>query len=127
MNMMAWNGLPKCTELGINMKQTHKIAYDYAMAMKTQRTYERGVEVALNQLCRDNQIFSLAEPLESAYTNLVQELLSPDLFDWLLWWMYDTDYGQEPMFFTVVAAEGQQITYDPTELTLYRFLEIVDV
>ena len=48
MNMMAWNGLPKCTELGINMKQTHKIAYDYAQAMRTQRTYERGVEVALN-------------------------------------------------------------------------------
>ena len=127
MNMMAWNGLLKITELGANMKQTHQIAYDYAMAMKTQRTYERGVEVALATLCSDNSIFSLAEPLESAYTNLVQELLSPELFEWLMWWMYDTDYGQEPLLFTVVAAEGQQITYDPTELTLYKFLEIVDV
>ena len=127
MNMMAWNGLLKITELGANMKQTHQIAYNYAMAMKTQRTYERGVEQALATLCSDNSIFSLAEPLESAYSDLVQTLLSPELFEWLMWWMYDTDYGQEPLLFTVVAAEGQQITYDPTELTLYRFLEIVDV
>ena len=127
MNMMAWNGLLKITELGANMKQTHQIAYNYAMAMKTQRTYERGVEQALATLCSDNSIFSLAEPLESAYSDLVQTLLSPELFEWLMWWMYDTDYGQEPLLFTVVAAEGQQITYDPTELTLYKFLEIVDV
>ena len=124
MNTMAWNGLLKITELGANMKQTHQIAYNYAMAMRTQRTYENVVSSALGSLCSDNQIFSLAEPLESAYTDLVQTLLSPELFEWLMWWMYDCDYGTKP--YTFSTGLDKEI-YDPTELTLYKFLEIVDV
>lgn len=107
----------------MTIKQTHKIAYDYAMAMKTQRTYERGVEQALATLCSDNNIFSLAEPLESAYTNLIQELLTPELFDWLMWWMYDTDYGTQDYTFSV---DGGHTNYTASDLTLYKFLEIID-
>ena len=103
------------------MKQLHKIAYNYAMALKTQRESEELVSKAFATLGSDNQIFALAEPVEGAYSDLVAELLGEDLYDWLCWWMYECEYGSRTMEFIV---QGQ--SYDPTTMTLYRFLEIVD-
>lgn len=103
------------------MKLTHKTAYDYAMNMKVQHTYEQQVHQALTMLCSDNQVFSLAEPLEGGYTQLVRETIGESLFDWLCWWMYEAEYGEKSMEFFV-----DNVRYDPTEITLYKFLEIVD-
>lgn len=103
------------------MKQNHQIAYNYAQALKTQRAAEDLVCKALGSLGSDNQIFGLAEPVEASYTTLVTELLGAQLFDWLLWWMYETDYGTQQMQFTIDGTE-----YDPTTMTLYKFLELVD-
>lgn len=103
------------------MKTTHKIAYDYCMAMITQRSGEQAVCQAFQALGSDNSIFGLAEPIEGVYTNLVSELLGEQLFDWLMWWMYETDCGTRNMEFSI-----DEATYDPTQMTLYRFLEIVD-
>ena len=103
------------------MKPTHKIAYDYCMAMITQRAAEESVSQAFAALGSDNLIFALAEPLEGAYTTLVESLLGPELFDWLMWWMYEADYGSRTLEFTV---DG--VDYCPEEMTLYKFLEIVD-
>lgn len=103
------------------MKTTHKIAYDFAQALKHQRAAEELVHRAFQTLGSDNQIFGLAEPVEGAYTELVHQLLAPELFDWLMWWMYETDYGTQPMEFTI-----NSVTYDPTTMTLYKFLETVD-
>ena len=107
----------------MTINQTHKIAYDYAQAMRTQRVYEQQVEVALGSLCRDNTIFSLCEPVEGPYTELLQQTIGTYLFDWLLWWMYDSDYGTKPYTFSV---DGGKTTHTATDLTLYKFLEIVD-
>jgi hypothetical protein len=103
------------------MKQTHKIAYDYCMALQTQRARDQAVDLALRCINPDNQIFGLADAVEGPYTELVAQLLGPELFDWLMWWMYETDCGKHPMLFEI---DG--VSYDPTEMTLYRFLEIVD-
>jgi hypothetical protein len=104
------------------MKTTHKIAYNYAMANLTQSAAIDQVNSALRSLGSDNYLFSLCEPLESAYTQLVESLLGPELWDWLTWWMYQTDNGQRHMEFTV-----NGVHYNPQDMTLYRFLEIVDV
>ena len=103
------------------MKPTHQIAYNYCMANIQQRAGEEMLSNALQSLGSDNQVFGLAEPLEGAYTELVQQLLGPELFEWLMWWMYETDYGQSKMEFTVNGVE-----YNPQDMTLFRFLEIVD-
>lgn len=103
------------------MKTTHKIAYDYVMAMITQRHGEEQVSKAFATLGSDNQIFGLAEPIEGAYTTLVHELIGEHLFDWLMWWMYETDSGTRQMHFTI-----DTTTYDPTEITLFKFLELID-
>jgi hypothetical protein len=103
------------------IKQTHKIAYDYAMAHIKQSAAVDQLNTALRSLGSDNYMFSLCEPLEAAYTKLVEGLLGPDLWDWLTWWMYETDHGTKKMEFMI-----QNRAYDPTQITLYKFLEIVD-
>lgn len=103
------------------MKQTHKIAYDYAMAHIKQSAGMDQVNNAFRALGSDSYIFSLCEPLESAYTTLVADLLGPQLFDWLTWWMYETDHGTQNMGFIIDGVE-----YNPQDMTLYKFLEIVD-
>jgi hypothetical protein len=110
------------TTLFTNMiKPTHKIAYNYCMATITQSAAVDQLNTALRGLGSDNYLFSLCEPLEAAYTTLVADLLGPKLWDWLTWWMYETDNGQRKMEFSIDGVE-----YDPTQMTLYRFLEIVD-
>lgn len=89
--------------------------------MITQQAYEQQLNSIFHCINADNQIFGLADAVEGPYTNLVQELLGPELFDWLMWWMYETDHGQVNMLFTI---DGT--SYDPTEMTLYKFLETVD-
>lgn len=107
----------------MSIKANHQVAYNYVNAMYTQRVYEQQLEVALRSLCCDNAIFSLCEPIEGPYTELVQQTIGTYLFDWLLWWMYDCDYGTQPYSFSV---DGGKTTYTATDLTLYKFLEIVD-
>jgi hypothetical protein len=103
------------------MKPTHQIAYNYAMANLQQSVAVDQLNTALGSLGSDNHMFSLCEPLEAAYTKLVEELLGPQLWDWLMWWMYETNYGSSRMDFSIDGVE-----YNPQDMTLYRFLEIVD-
>ena len=103
------------------MKPTHKIAYDYAMANIQQSAAIDQVNSALRSLGSDNYLFSVCEPLESAYTTLVADLLGPELWDWLTWWIYETNNGTRQMEFSI-----NGVDHDPTQMTLYRFLEIVD-
>ena len=103
------------------IKPTHQTAYNYCMVIIQQRSAEDQLNTALRSLGSDNYLFSLCEPLENAYTTLVAELLGTDLFDWLMWWIYETDCGKTSMEFSI-----NNISYDPTQMTLYRFLEIVD-
>lgn len=103
------------------MKPTHQIAYNYCMALQTQRAYEDQFNKLLQCINPDNQIFGLADAVEGPYTELVQTLLGPELFDWLMWWMYETYCGKVNMLFTI-----NGISHDPTTMTLYKFLEVVD-
>ena len=103
------------------IKPTHQAAYDYAMATITQRAGEDMLDKALCTLGSDNHIIDLCEPILVPYRKLLTTTIGPQLMDWLDWWMYETDYGKVNMEFTVNGT-----SYDPTTMTLYRFLEIVD-
>lgn len=98
-----------------------KIAADYANSLKSQSEAEDALNMALGALGSDNQIFSLAEPTINAYTALVQEILGLSLMDWLTWWMYETDYGTNPMTFII-----DNVDYDPTQLSFDQFWKLVD-
>ena len=103
------------------IKPTHQIAYNYCMANIQQRSGESQLHTALQALGSDNQVFGLAEPLEGAYTELVHQLIGDSLFDWLMWWMYETEMGTKSMHFNI---DG--VDYNPQDMTLYKFLETVD-
>jgi hypothetical protein len=103
------------------IKTTHQIAYNYCMANIQQSAAVDQINQALRSLGSDNYLFSVCEPLEGAYTKLVEELLGPELWDWLTWWMYETDNGSRRMEFSINGIE-----YNPQDMTLYRFLETVD-
>jgi len=103
------------------MKPTHKAMYDFAQAMHTQQIYEQQLGEALSVLGSHVDYIRLARAFDEAYGNFVREFVGDELFSWLEFWMYDCEYGTLSEIFTI---KGQD--YDPTELTLYKFLEIVD-
>lgn len=103
------------------IKPTHKIAYDYCMSMICQRAHEHRLDTAMRCINPDNQVFGLADAVEGPYTSLVHELIGDELMDWLMWWMYECDMGTKPMHFNI-----NGVDYDPTEMTLLKFLETVD-
>lgn len=103
------------------IKPTHQAAYDFAMATLKQSAGEIMLDKALRTLGSDNQIIDLCEPILVAYRKLLSQNLGQELMDWLDWWMYETDYGSKAMIFSI-----NNTKYDPTTMTLYRFLEIVD-
>lgn len=103
------------------IKHTHQTAYNYCMALKLQRDLEQELSKILQMINLDNQVFGLADAVEGPYTDLVHELIGDNLFEWLMWWMYETEFGTKDMEFII---EGT--SYDPTSMTLYRFLELVD-
>lgn len=101
----------------MNIKQI----YDYVSAMKHQAETENLVNSAFRQLNPDNCILGTAQPIQSAYTKLVQQLLTPSQYDWLEWWMYETDFGQRSMEFSI-----DNEFLDASGMTFYKFWEIVD-
>lgn len=103
------------------IKPTHQAAYDFAMATLQQRSGEDQLGKALRALGSDNEIIDLCEPLLTAYRQLLATTIGPELMDWLDWWMYETDYGDKAMHFSI-----DNVEYDPTQMTLYKFLETVD-
>jgi len=102
-------------------KSLHQTLYDYVQACHTQEVYENAVATAFVSLGSENAIIDLAQPLKAAYTKHIKQLVTQDLWDWLEWWMYETEYGTRPFKFVV---DGT--SYDPTTITLFKFLEIVD-
>lgn len=103
------------------IKPTHQAAYDFCQATITQSAGENLLDQALRTLGSDNQIIDLCEPILAAYRKLLTQTIGESLMDWLDWWMYETEHGTKPMHFSINGKE-----YDPTQMTLYKFLEIVD-
>lgn len=99
---------------------TQKIALDYAQATHLQTEAEDRLNLAFGALGSDNMVMSLAEPIFRAYTKLIQEILGPKAWDWLIWWMYETDSGTKPMEFTL-----NEVDYCPTQLTFDEFWNLV--
>lgn len=67
------------------------------------------------------RLFPNAElPYNNYYESLVKDVLGDQLFDWLEWWIYEAKHGTTGKFWI----DG--IDYETTNMTLNRFLELVD-
>jgi hypothetical protein len=103
------------------IKPTHQAAYNYAQAIIVQQAGEEALSRAVAALGSDNTVVDLCGPLRHGYRNLLIQTIGEHLYEWLEWWMWECDHGTKPLGFTI-----NDVDYDPTTMTLYRFLEIVD-
>jgi len=96
-----------------------KLAYDYVQACRTQDCYEHNINRAFQQLDPDNQIFGLAYPLRKHYEEIVHEILGEEIAEWIYYWRYECDYGQESRDIVINGVE-----YNTQDITLYKYLEV---
>jgi hypothetical protein len=97
------------------------IAYDYVKAAHAQTIIETNATEVLASLGSDVAYLNLAGPISHAYYKLVKSLITPELWDWCEWWMYECDFGTEYRIFKI-----NHKTYITNEITLEEFLSIID-
>lgn len=95
--------------------------YDYVNAVKYQALTEDIVNAAFKQLNPDNSILGTAQPIQSAYTKLISETLTPEQFNWLEWYMYETNFAERSQKFCV-----NNIWMDVQHMSFFKFWEIVN-
>lgn len=95
--------------------------YDYVNAVKYQALTEDIVNAAFKQLNPDNSILGTAEPIQSAYTKLISEMLTPEQFSWLEWYMYETCFAERSSKFCI-----NNIWMDVQYMSFFKFWEIVN-
>ena len=94
----------------------------YVTAVQTQYDKEFALFNALRGFTEDNYLFSLSNDLLDPYSDLIKSLIGDTNFDWLSWWLWETDFGQNPMLFFIDNKE-----YDPSGMTFMEFWNLVYV
>jgi len=97
------------------------IAHAFVTAMFVQQEKEQHISDAFRSLCSESMIFGLATPIQDSYTKLVENILGKDTFEWVEWWMWETDFGQEPREFWT----DKETKYDVSGLTFPEFFTII--
>jgi hypothetical protein len=97
----------------------HQIAYDYIQSQQVQECYTHKVHEAFKLLCEENQVFGLQDPVQKSYKKLVLDILGSDNMDWLEYWQFETDYGNQSR---EIIIDNQ--TYDSSTLTLFKYLDL---
>ena len=87
-----------------------QIAYEYLNACQVQSCYEQKLNAALKLFCEDNEVISVSDTIRLAYDKLIVNTLGQEVFEWLLWWQYDCDYGKNPKRFTIDGQEYHEVT-----------------
>jgi hypothetical protein len=71
-----------------------QVAKDYVEATRQNQQLESQLTLAVQQLDQDNQL-NLYGPVHRAYETLVLQILGEQLFDYILVWIYELDFGKE--------------------------------
>lgn len=95
--------------------------YEYVEAIKFQQQTEELLSATLQRLNSENYIAGTAGYTQKMYTQLVKQLLTEHQFEWLEWYMYDTDFGTESQTFL---ANNQ--VYNIKSISFVKFWEIVN-
>lgn len=99
-----------------------QIVQEYINAVQKQEDAEIGVSDALRKLNPDNYTIGFADHVMTAYNHLIADILGKEAWDWLTWWMWETDFGQKSEFHFWV----NNVKYDPSGLTFEEFWKIVN-
>jgi hypothetical protein len=71
-----------------------QVAQDYVTATQQNQRLESQLTLAIQQLDQDNQL-NLYGPVHRAYETLVLQILGEQLFDYILVWIYELDFGKD--------------------------------
>jgi len=71
-----------------------ELANQYLEATRQNQLLERQLTLAVKQMDEDNQL-NLYGPIHRAYETLVLRLLGEQLFDYILVWIYELDFGKD--------------------------------
>jgi len=71
-----------------------QVAKDYVLATQQNQRLESQLSLAIQQLDQDNQL-NLYGPVHRAYETLVLQILGEQLFDYILVWIYELDFGKD--------------------------------
>lgn len=97
------------------------IAVKYIEAIEHQCIIDDDINNAFRRLNADNAIFSTTSMLlKYNYESLVKSVVGDEVFEWIDWWMYETDFGSKKMEFMYGHVE-----YDPTTMDARAFIEII--
>jgi hypothetical protein len=69
------------------------VAKQYTEAYKKHQELEHTFNAAFKLLDQDNQVY-LGGSMQNAYDNLVEQLLSSELFEYVLSWIFEHDHGK---------------------------------
>jgi hypothetical protein len=71
-----------------------QVAKDYVTATEQNQQLESAISKAIQLLDQDNQL-NLYGPIYQAYETLVLQILGEQLFDYILVWIYELDFGKD--------------------------------
>jgi hypothetical protein len=71
-----------------------QVAKDYVLATQQNQQLESALTKAIQLLDQDNQL-NLYGPIHQAYETLVLQILGEQLFDYILVWIYELDFGKD--------------------------------
>jgi hypothetical protein len=91
-------------------------------AVRDQHRVERTLDKALKACNPDNAMLGTSSIIESAYTELVAQILGKAPFDWLEWYMWEADFGRSDRHNYFV--DG--VEYNPKEQSFVQFWNIVN-
>jgi hypothetical protein len=92
----------------------------YIVAKRKQYNMDDKANALLNVIMADHSSCGLRNPLSDALDTLVQDALGMETFDWIEWWMYETDFGCKNMTYTVAGVD-----YDPTQQSFQEFFQTI--
>jgi hypothetical protein len=71
-----------------------EVAKQYLVATQQNQLLEQQFSLAVKQLDQDNEL-NLYGPIHRAYETLVLNILGEQLFDHILVWIYELDFGKD--------------------------------
>jgi len=71
-----------------------EVAKQYVAVTQQNQQLESQLTLAVKQLDQDNEL-NLYGPVHQAYETLVLQLLGEQLFDYILVWIYELDFGKD--------------------------------
>lgn len=108
--------------LAESLRIVHKqIASDYVKATLKQRDVDQKLTKAFADLNPSNHLFSFVnDEYAQSYVKVVQTVIGFYNWDWIDWWMWETDFGTKDMKFHI---DG--VDYDPRTMTFEQFFDMV--